>query len=355
MKRLLLFSVLLLILTGIYFSKKDTQVVLASERYDQLNATYYPNISHVFNEDSNGNVLCLFTNSFKELGNILYLFNPEANKGKIVVKAQRDIIYSAVIKDNWVTWVEKDTRFWDIKALNLESGNVLTILSGQYIKEVGDDYPTVTLTKNCVVFDLSLEDNQNRTYSAIQVYNLGNGSLNTIATNYNAPTEYLGHVKSHGDIVTWHKGICDFNKFHEKGILYSHNLSTGETKRVTNDEYSFTPVPGENFIIYIKKIASHTETANVSLLRTDNKSSDTLLTDSTIENHLEYWNPSTNGRYITWFNNLGKPMEIYDIQHRKLITLGKGGEKIPKVSGKWLTWSPPEKEKGLCFYNLDKR
>lgn len=330
----------------------EKKVALAKEHYSIQNSIYYANIACVFGETSEGKVLCNLHNKKNSVGNILYLFEPKSGKGSILVEGQKPIIYSAQINQEWVVWVERDKYKWDIKAKNLKTGKITLINSGYYINLVGDDYPTVTLSKNRVIYDTSLIDQNKKVYSSIKVYDLDNNKEWTIVNNYNAPEQYLGHVKSNNDYVVWHTGICDFVKYHEKGLLYIYNIESGHLKRVSADEYCFTPVLSKEFLIYTKKKPEHTETANIVLLNLSNNQEITL-TNATKENYLEFWAPSTNGKYVTWSNNLGRPLEVYDIQQGKTIIIGKGYEKVCNITGKWLTWVPGDKERGICFLDLN--
>ena len=140
----------------------NRKVALAKEDYFTPNSIYYLNVLNIFGENPNGEVLCTLYNKRNLLGNVLYLLDPNTGEGKILVEAQRPVIYSAEINQDWLVWVERDKYNWDIKAKNIKTGKNFLINTGNYTNLIDDDYPTVTLSKNRIIYDISLINNRKK-------------------------------------------------------------------------------------------------------------------------------------------------------------------------------------------------
>ncbi len=259
---------------------------------------YLPQVSRVFAGNRNGELLAVLwreggTPKRPEELPAIYVLNPATGEAKKVADLGPGLrILTAAMDESWVAWVEQSETEWRILALNRSTSTTREIDWGRYLKGVGSDFPALGLDSGSLVYNILVQSAEGMT-SRVILKVLPDKETRTLG-QVTGDRQYLGAPSISGDHVVWHRGEWTANMAAE---VYEYDLSSGQSRRLSGDDPSITPVIWGRYVVWSTYDAKSPETKNISLYDLQTGSLK-YLTQAAPEDHTEFWAPTSKRRRV---------------------------------------------------------
>lgn len=351
-------SFLLLLLCTAIFLITGCQEKQPASNGDTVNLTYnkaYINnkeilktsqITGILGNNTKGQLLGFLDNSGE---NNLYLINPpEKQAYKITSSKDGRVISCAVMNDRFLIWVEKDLQKWEVVKKDLQSGYLSVIDNGEYFNEGGNDYPSISLYNQILSYNTSEKGDSGVLLSKIYLYDADNDKKEVIAEQSGKDT-FLGAPSISDGFVVWHRGEWT-EKMNAETYLY--NLKTKEKARISGKDPAITPVIWDKFVVWNSYKPGNSEVKNIEIYNISTGETK-FVTNNKQDSRMESWGPSISNGYVTWRSNkLMSKIEVFSIISGEVITLNSPTY-YAGIYGDWLVWIPTDKNGNIIpGYNI---
>lgn len=317
---------------------------LISKKTDTFPSDYWyiPEINQVFDSNEDGELLGLLQRKDKPFFNKLYIINPAFRTANKVAETPSTYqIADAEIGKEWIVWVEKSITEWKIKALDRSSNVIKTIDQGEYSEIQGNDYPSIDLFNEILVFNSSID----KLNSHLIIKNLRSGNTDVIYSS-EEKGKYIGPPSIYGNYITWHVGEWTKNM---RSDIFLYDLASKNLLKIDTLDQAMMPKIWGNYIVFTDYNSSSLESKNIKLYEISSGSERYIAKASDKE---EFWGPSISHGIISWnYNSLDFKPIIYSTSTQEKRIFEMSGQQV-KVLGSWLLWRSKEAGTGICIIGL---
>lgn len=323
---------------------------LKQDTDDYPSIDYYPQIAQVLDGNRDGEILGFLwdeNNSRLQL-KALYIINSSIQKAaKVSEPKEGYVITNAVLGGDWIIYTEKTGYKWCITAVNKANGKKLTVDQGDYFKEAGLDYPSLSVDRGNLVYNISSKEDK-RILSKIILYNLSNNKRDILDIT-EGEENYFGAPSIYADSIVWHRGewTADMN-----AEINCYEIKSGELQQIPNSKNAITPFIWGDYIVWNEYDYDHPETKNIVLYNLMTKTRRPL-TNAEEGDKREFWGPTIAHGIVSWNTNFKSELEFYTAKMETNKIMNVYGEQV-KVLDSWIIFRDREKGNGTCIISFSE-
>ena len=311
---------------------------------DDINLSYYhvPMMESAFASNADSEIIGTMNDDSSTTYDSLYKIDMvKEEASKIADIGEGYTVFNADINADWIVWVEKNDTEWRIFQYDRPTKEKVQLDSGVYTKNTGPDFPSVNIYEDNLVYDLTLETDQN-IKTEIILTDLKNHEKKAIEEIISR-NEYYGAPKIYENYVVWHQGEWS-NRMSADVFIY--DLKNNAVRKLKiGDLNAITPAIWGNYIVLNTYLTDSPENKNIFVYNIEND----ILTEITKTKEvsiMEYYSPSLTHGLVTWNQNQGRSCYIYSIRDNQFHTITSAAEQISMLES-WLCWRDPDDRKGL--------
>jgi hypothetical protein len=309
---------------------------------------YLPEVTEIMGGNNTGQLIgSLILDEPSEPTKAIYLIDPMDSKAVKVGEVDGNYeITNASLDNEWVVWVAKTTKQWQIYAKKVNGENHLLVESGRYTSLTGNDFPSAAVDKGHLVYNDSLLVDGTMV-SRVVFHDLATRER-MILQEVKGNDDYLGAPSIWGRYVVWHWGEW---RIPTRSRVFLYDLTTKKMRQINVPHQAISPKVWGKTIAYVGYDSSHQETKNIFLYDIESNQTEQI-TEAEAENLLEHWAPTIVAGIVTWrTNNAENPISIYVKSVKHLRYLGPKGH-ANQVTGSWFTWKEPSEGSGTFLFGL---
>lgn len=285
----------------------------------------------------------------------IYSYNVKNGTINIIASVydSNNFIKTITCNSEWIVWVEDEVLMddtsnkpfqWQMIAQNIASGKKHIIdkssfISNKYKVPMFINYTPdkLSIYNNTLVYCKTVP-NSLKVKTELIKYEIDSNKRNIITSTNDVMNEMIADCSLYDNTIVWSKYKEINNNYEERltqykfSDLFIYDLNTKIHKQLTYNDFFHNPSIFKDKIaaikIPLKKSNQNACNSEVVLINLTNNQVQTIVDENSlcydkIENELYRFDPTLNGKYLTWNNNVFNSTYIYNYNTNKFINLTK--------------------------------